>query len=112
MTHRELMETFHSVLGTSIPRMDIPRWALPIFAEMIGLLNRLRVSLPINREALLMGGRYLYYDNAKAVKELGLQTRPFIESVCDAYRWYAEHGYFEKRGIPVSKLPALDDIAC
>jgi dihydroflavonol-4-reductase len=112
MTHRELMQIFNSVLGTKVPPVDVPVWALPVIANVVGLLHRLGVSLPVNREALMMGGRYLYYNNAKAVQELGLQTRPFSQSVCDSYRWYVAHDYLQKRGISASKLPVLNEAAC
>jgi dihydroflavonol-4-reductase len=105
MKHREAMQVVSSVLSTSLPLVDIPSWLLPIAGVGVEVLHKLGVKLPINREALLMGGRYLYYDNAKAVKELGLQVRPFAESIRDAYLWYLENGYLEKRGVKPSPLP-------
>ena len=94
------MEMIRQELGTRVPLLDIPGWCLPILAELIHVATRLGVDLPVNREAVLMARQYLYYDNRKAVDELGLQVRPFTESIRDTFDWYAKHGYLQKRGIP------------
>ncbi len=99
MTHRETLEVIRQELGTRLPLLDIPTWFLPVLAEAVRLSTRMGFRLPINREALLMGGRYLYYDNSRAVSELGLSVRPFNQSVRDTYQWYAENGFLEQRGI-------------
>ena len=99
MTHRETMENISRVLGTKVPRFDIPRWLLPPMAEAVDLLHRLGLDLPVDRGRMLVSGTMMYYDNSKAVRELGLKVRPFIESVQDTYQWYVEHGYLRKRGI-------------
>lgn len=99
MSHREVMEIIAQELGTRVPRLDIPPWAVPLIGEVVGLLNWLGFDLPINREAVRMSRQHLYYDNHKAVSELGLRVRPFAESVRDTYTWYAKHGYLQRRGI-------------
>ena len=107
MTHRETMEIIASVLGTRVPPLTIPRWALPALAEVVGLAQKLGLDVPIDRGRVLLSGEFMYYDNSKAVRELGLTVRPFAESVRDAYNWYAEHGYLERRGIHVRPLPPV-----
>ncbi len=105
MTHRESLQIVSTVLGTAVPPMDIPPWFLPIMGVGVEVLRKMGVKLPINKEALLMGARYLYYHNTKAVRDLGLQVRPFADSIRDAYGWYLEHGYLEKRGLKPAPLP-------
>ena len=56
------------------------------------LLHRIGIDLPIERARVLCSGKYMYYDNRKAVRELGLNPRPFAESVRNALQWYAHHG--------------------
>jgi dihydroflavonol-4-reductase len=103
MTHRETMEIISQVLGTKVPRFDIPRWLLPLMAEVVDVLHRLGFDLPVDRGRMLVSGTMMYYDNSKAVKELGLRVRPFIESVQDTYQWYLEHDYLlRRRGITKS----------
>ncbi len=110
LTHSEILRTISEVLGIPIRCVRIPRWALPVLAEAVGVLLKLGVHLPIERTRVLLSGEYMYYDNSKAVRELGLTPRPFAETVADAYRWYVEHGFFARRGIPRSSLPSLTDV--
>jgi dihydroflavonol-4-reductase len=96
MTHQECLETIGSALDVSIKSVQIPHWALPPIADSVTLLRKLGAPMPIERGRVLLSGKYLYYDNRKAVRELGLTTRPFHESIQDAFRWYNEHGILEK----------------
>jgi len=41
-------------------------------------------------------GQYLFFDNAKARRELGVEFRPVEQSIRDAVAWYEETGYLEK----------------
>ena len=45
--------------------------------------------------ALRYANNYLYYDTAKANKELGYEPRPIEESIQRAVDWFREHGYIE-----------------
>ena len=99
LTHRETIESVDEALGTSQRVLQLPRWLLPPLAEVVAVLKRLGVELPIDRGRVLLSRAYVYYDNSRAVNELGLQTRPFVESVRDAYDWYVENDYFAKRGV-------------
>jgi dihydroflavonol-4-reductase len=99
MTHGESLAIIGQVLSVPIQRIKVPRWVLPPLAEVVTLLHKMGVKLPVERGRVLLSGKFIYYDNAKAVRELGLAVRPFAETVRDAYQWYAEHRYFEKRGI-------------
>jgi len=37
--------------------------------------------------------QYLYFDNAKARRELGMEFRPVEESIQDSITWFRQHGY-------------------
>ncbi len=104
-THRESMEQVNAVLGTHLPIVEMPRWAIPPMAELVEVLRKLGTKLPVDKGRVLHSREYIYYDNSKAVGELGLAPRPFADSVRDAYLWYAENHYLEKRGIP--RAPAF-----
>jgi dihydroflavonol-4-reductase len=103
MTHVETLRIIGEVLNVPIRHLKLPHWTLPPLAGVVDLLHRLGVKLPIERQRVLLSGKTMYYDNRKAVSELGLSVRPFDETVRDAYQWYAENGYLQKRGI---KVPA------
>jgi dihydroflavonol-4-reductase len=106
MTHTEYMEIVGDILKVKPRILRIPRFILPPFAATVTLLHSLGMTLPVERARVLMSGTYIWYDTTKAVTELGLTTRPFNETVREAYEWYRDNGYFEKRGIAASPLAA------
>ena len=99
MTHRETLGIVGRVLGVRVRHVEMPRRLLPALAEVIMLLKRLGAEIPLERGRVLLSGEFLYYDSSKARQELGLQARPFAESVRDAYDWYLANGYLERRGV-------------
>jgi dihydroflavonol-4-reductase len=107
MTHIESVKRIGEVLGVPVRTVTIPQFVIPPFGKVINILHRLRVNIPIERGRILISREYLYYDNSKAIRELGLQVRPFSESVYSAYRWYVEHNYFERWQIPAHALPSV-----
>jgi dihydroflavonol-4-reductase len=107
MTHIEAVKRIGEVLGIPVRTVTIPQFVIPPLGKVINILHRLRVNIPIERGRILISREYLYYDNSKAVRELGLQVRPFSESVYSAYRWYVEHNYFERWQIPAHALPSI-----
>lgn len=109
LPHRQAVEIIGQALGVPIRYVRIPRWSLPAVAAGVALAGRLGVKLPVERARVLLSGKYVYYDAGKARAELGLQARPFAESVRDAYSWYRDHGFFARRGIPPEALPDLTE---
>lgn len=107
MTHVETMRIIGETLGIPVRRIKLPRWSLPLLSRVVTLLRGVGVDLPLEGERVLLSGKFMYYDSSKAARELGLAPRPFAETVADTYRWYAEHDYFARRGIPRSALPPV-----
>ncbi|MEJ2736487.1 MAG: hypothetical protein P8189_23465 [Anaerolineae bacterium] len=76
-----------------------PRWrasldlvgAIVKAGEAVGHLPLVR-PLPLEHFKTLREWRAL--DTARPRSELGLETRPFIETVRDTLAWLREHGYF------------------
>lgn len=99
LTHQEAMSIVNRVLGTSLSIVEIPGWALSPLATLVGFMQQIGISLPVDRGRVLLSREYIYYDNQKAIRELGLKVRPFAESVADTYEWYLENNYLQKRGI-------------
>jgi dihydroflavonol-4-reductase len=99
LTHRQTMEQVNKALGTSVPVVELPRWVFVPVAEAVDILQKLGAKLPVDKGRVLHSREYVYYDNSKAVRELGLSIRPFPDSVRDAYEWYIENDYLSRRGI-------------
>lgn len=107
MTHVETLHIIGETLGVPVRRIKLPRWSLPLLSKAVTLLRGLGADLPLEGERVLLSGKFMYYDSSKAERELGLAPRSFTETVLDTYRWYAEHDYFARRGIPRSGLPTV-----
>lgn len=92
LSHLHALGAIGDVLGVPIHYLTVPRRALPLLERAFGLAERVGLRLPVNRVRVHLSGEYLYYDNQRAVVELGLRPRPFEQSVEDAARWYFDHG--------------------
>ena len=91
MTHVECLKIIGSAMNVPVRYIHMPDWTIAPTAEVMGLLIKLGVRLPMDRGRAYLSQNYMYYDNQKAVRELGLKTRPFSETVLDAYNWYIDH---------------------
>jgi hypothetical protein len=60
----------------------------------VDAINRLRLGPPVvSGEQIRMAGLKVFYDTAKAVRELDYPLLPFRGAGEKTYRWYQEHGY-------------------
>jgi dihydroflavonol-4-reductase len=95
MTHVECASTICNAVGVPFHYLRLPNWIIPPAAEGVGTLLKMGFHLPLDRGRVYLSRRYMYYDNQKAVNELGLKTRPFSETASDAYHWYLDHDLLE-----------------
>jgi len=83
------------ITGLPAPRVKLPYW--PVLA--LAYVNEFwasRVSgrpprMPVT--AIRMARKYMYFDNTKAVRYLGLTLTPVRQALTDAVAWFREHGY-------------------
>jgi dihydroflavonol-4-reductase len=101
LSHLHCMGTISDALGVPINYVRVPKFTLPIMAEGMGLLQKMGIPVPIDRGRILLSKQYMYYDNRKAVRELGLKVRPFEDSVQDTFRWYLNHGFLNEYRLPL-----------
>jgi dihydroflavonol-4-reductase len=102
MSHLYCTGTIADALTVPIHYIRVPRGALPAVGGMIDLLAKAGFPMPMDGGRVVLSGRYMYYDNQKAVRELGLKVRPFTETVRDTFLWYLDHGLLEGYTIPES----------
>lgn len=96
LTHRETFQHVLDAVNNSRPLITVPNWLIPIMAVGVDVLQKLGASLPVDKGRILLSREFMYYDTTKARKQLGLETRPFAESIQDTYRWYLENGYLSE----------------
>ena len=83
------------VVGASRPRLPLPAWTLPPFADLIDAAQRLGIALPVDGDQTRLGARDIFFDFSKGWRELGEPQIDMRQSVKDTYEWYREHGYVE-----------------
>ncbi len=81
------------VVGASRPRLPLPAWTLPLFADLIDAAQRLGIALPVDGNQTRLGARDIFFDGGKAWRELTQPQIDMRQSVKDTYEWYLEHGY-------------------
>jgi len=86
---REALETAARVAGARPPRFGIPLWAIQ---ALIWLGDRMPF-LPLPANHLRALPLWQGYNTIKAQTELGLQPRPFEETVRDALAWFKAQGH-------------------
>lgn len=94
MTFLEAWRLFADVAGTRPPRFRMG----PLIRLAVGyggdLWGRLRgEESDVNSAMIRMSSLKHYYSSARAARELGYRSRPFADSIRDAWDWFLAHGY-------------------
>ena len=92
LTHRELFERAAAELGSSAPRLTLPR---PLWSLVVGgcaLVDRLRPLELATPQALRLLGLHFRYDSGRARRELGWSPRPFAEILRETVAWMRGRG--------------------
>ncbi|MBI3456261.1 MAG: NAD-dependent epimerase/dehydratase family protein [Candidatus Rokubacteria bacterium] len=84
-------------------RIPAPRWRLPhaaalAMATVFEGISRVTRREPLaSRTAVRMAAKRMFFDPAKAIRELGLPQTPVDEALRDAVDWFWAHGYARRR---------------
>lgn len=94
LTLRELLERLAEITGLAAPRVQLPR-VVPLAYAAIGeyLLAPLGVRPDVSLESVRMAKQRMWYDTAKAARELGMPRSPVTPALLEAVTWFREHGY-------------------
>ena len=92
LTFRALATTLAEVTGGARPLAELPPSLVQAAGVPLAALARLGVPLPISAANLAYLTGYSYYSSARAEATLGYHTRPAVETLGDAARWYATQG--------------------
>ena len=91
----QILQLLAEISGRPAPRVKLPYWpvlALAYVDEFFGQLHPRRPPrMPVT--AIRMAQKFMYFDNTKAVKYLGLTLTPVRQALADAVAWFREHGY-------------------
>jgi dihydroflavonol-4-reductase len=96
LTLKALLDQLAHLTGMSAPQWTVPTW-LPLSAAWIDE----RILVPLGKppsiplDGVRMAQQPMYYDAAKAVRELGLPQTPIATALKDAVDWFVAHGYID-----------------
>ncbi|MCL4504197.1 MAG: NAD-dependent epimerase/dehydratase family protein [Deltaproteobacteria bacterium] len=91
----KILQMLAEVSSRPAPWIKLPYWPVLglAYAEefVTGRLRGKQPRMPVT--AIRMARKYMYFDNRKAVKYLGLTLTPVRQALADAVAWFREHGY-------------------
>jgi dihydroflavonol-4-reductase len=90
----DIRKTIAEILGKNPPKIALPYLVFLFIGYILNLTSYLTEKRPkFTPENGKLNGMYLYFSNEKAKKELGMNFRPFKESIKRMIDWYKEKGY-------------------
>jgi dihydroflavonol-4-reductase len=94
--YKDLMSIINDAVGKPRPWLKTPGNVLRAIAGPVDWArSRLKLNLPVDGQQLRLSTETFWFDSAKARKELGFTSRPFVETVQRTYEWYKANGYLE-----------------
>jgi dihydroflavonol-4-reductase len=91
----QIFQLLAEISGRPAPKVKLPYW--PVLAMsyideyLTGRLLGKTPRMPVT--AIRMARKFMYFDNTKAVKYLGLTLTPVRQALADATAWFREHHY-------------------
>jgi len=91
----QIFQILADLTGSPAPRMKLPYWPVlgmayidEFFATHVrGRPPRMPVA------AIRMAKKYMYFDNRKAIKYLGLTVTPVRQALAEAVEWFRQRGF-------------------
>jgi dihydroflavonol-4-reductase len=84
------------VIGHRPPRLRFPVAAVYPVAVAVELWSRVSGREPfVTREGLRMARQHMFFDDAKARRELAYRSRPYQEGIADAIAWFRGAGHLK-----------------
>lgn len=96
-TMRETLAALEEITGLGAPRIKIPYWLAYRVAEANDMISFLTNTPPRVPLAGVRMARYkMWFNPAKAIRELGLPQTPPKQALADAVAWFRANGYVKK----------------
>ncbi|MEK7743424.1 MAG: hopanoid-associated sugar epimerase [Elusimicrobiota bacterium] len=94
LTFKRALDLLEEATGLGAPRFKTPYALAYAFAAADTARARLFGGEPLAPlDAVRMARHPMFYDSAKAVRELGYSPRPARQALADAARWFIANGY-------------------
>ena len=94
LTLKEILEMLARATGLKAPTVRMPNAVAMGVAVVCTGWSRVTGKPPlVSVEAVKMSRKKMFFDSAKAVRELGLPQRPVEEALAKAAEWFKQNGY-------------------
>ena len=95
LTLKEIFDLLSKISGVKSPAGKIPHWVAETYAvfENFWSVNIQKHEPVVPREGVKMSRHKMWFDSAKAVRELGLKQSPIEDALAREVKWFREHGY-------------------
>jgi dihydroflavonol-4-reductase len=88
----DMLADIADLVGRRPPTLKIPRAAVYPVAYAAEMMARIRGVEPfVTLDGLRMARHHMFFDDAKARRELGYASRPYQEGLSDAIAWFRAH---------------------
>jgi len=91
---RDMLAEIARIVGRKPPRVRLPiapLFPLAVVAEGMGLITGREPFLTL--DGLRMARHHMFFNDAKARRELGYEARSHRDGIADAIAWFRQHGY-------------------
>jgi dihydroflavonol-4-reductase len=94
---KQALDVLAEITGLSAPRLRVPYAVALLAAHVDETLARLTGKPPKAPLAGVRMARYkMWFNPAKAIRELGLPQTPPRQALADAVEWFRAHGYVKQ----------------
>lgn len=98
---RDIFDRLAPYTGIAAPRWRLPYAAALGMAGMLEGVSRVTRREPLaSRTAVRMAAKRMFFDPAKAIRELSLPQTPVDAALREAVDWFWAHGYARRRAGP------------
>ena len=95
----DMLSDIAGIVGRKPPRLRFPRaLVMPIAYAAEAIARVTGVEPFVTRDGLRMSKYRMFFNAAKAERELGIRARPYREGLTDAIEWFRTAGYLTRRG--------------
>ena len=92
----DMLADISALVGRRPPRWRFPHGMVMPFAYLAEGIARVTGREPfVTRDGLRMAKYRMFFNAAKAERELGFRARPYREGLADAVEWFGQSGYLK-----------------